>query len=195
MDGMKKLLIIIALALVAYLVVLRSRPDEPAAVSDSEPSRSPWFEVHVVRPRSALPLFGILPEPLTKRLLGETGDLGFDYTSRGAGGSVGHDRLELSADGWELFIETDGEESIAPATRLVFPLALAGKEQRLRCRPAERATGYLRTTPRAGADELGGHFLVKLAICENVATGKVIEWPPAPLTVRGSFEGLRRGRR
>jgi len=193
---MKTSLIIIALALLACLVVLGSRPHEPVAVSAPKTSGSPWFEVHVVRPRSALPLFGILPEPLTKRLLGETGDLGFDHASRGAEiGSVAHDRLALSADGWDLSIETHGEGRIAPGTRLVFPLALGGRQVKLRCRPAAHATGYLRTTPRAGDDEFGGRFLVKLATCENVATGKVIEWPPAPLTVRGRFEGLPRSRR
>jgi hypothetical protein len=122
--------------------------------------------------------------------------LRFDHTSRGAQiGSVGHDRLELSADGWDLFIETDGEGRVAPGTRLVFPLALGGRQVRLSCRPADRATGYLRTTTRAGSDELGGRFLVELATCKNAESGKAIEWPPAPLTVRGSFEGLPHGRR
>ncbi len=191
---MKTALILIALALLAGLVVLGSRPDEPAAASVSETLRGPSFEVHVLRPPSALPLFGILPDSALP-LFGVPSELGFDHASRGARiGSVGSDRLELGADGWDLAIETDGEGRIAPGTRLVFPLALAGKERRLRCRPADRATGYLHTT-RAGTDELGGRFLVKLAICENARTGKVIEWPPAPLTVRGSFAGLPHGHR
>ncbi len=37
---------------------------------------------------------------------------------------------------------------------------------------------------------MDGRFQLELAICENVETGKVIEWPPAPLTVRGSFAGV-----
>jgi hypothetical protein len=199
MGGMKTSLIIIALALLACLVVIGSRPDEPdepVAASVSETSRGPSFEVHVVMPRSALPLFGILPEPLAARLDGTPREVGFDHASRGAEiGSVGHDRLELSADGWDLSIETDGEGRIAPGTRLVFPLALGGRQVKLRCRPAGRGIGYLRTTTRAGADELGGRFLVKLATCENAGSGKTIEWPPAPLTVRGRFEGLPHGRR
>jgi hypothetical protein len=202
MGGMKTSLIIIALALLACLVVIGSRPDEPderdepVAASVSETSRGPWFEVHVVMPRSALPLFGILPEPLAARLDGTPREVGFDHASRGAEiGSVGHDRLELRADGWDLSIETDGEGRITPGTRLVFPLALGGRQVKLRCRPAGRGIGYLRTTRRAGADELGGRFLVKLAACENAGSGKTIEWPPAPLTVRGRFEGLPHGRR
>jgi hypothetical protein len=37
-------------------------------------------------------------------------------------------------------------------------------------------------------------FLVELATCENADSRKTIEWPPAPLTVRGNFEGLPQGR-
>ena len=66
---------------------------------------------------------------------------------------------------------------------------------RLDCRPADRATGYLNTTTRAGSDKLGGRFLVELAICKNAESGKTINWPPAPLTVRGSFVGPPHGRR
>jgi hypothetical protein len=196
MVGVKTSLIIIALALLACLVVIGSRPDEPVGASVSGTSRGQSFEVRVVMPPSALPLFGILPEPLEAQLDGTPRELGFDHASRGAEiGSVGHDRLELSADGWDLSIETDGEGRITPGTRLVFPLALGGRQVKLRCRPADRGIGYLRTTTRAGADELGGRFLVELATCENVGSGKTINWPPAPLTVRGSFEGLPHGRR
>ena len=196
-TSVKKSLVIIALALLSCLVMLmlRSRPDEPAAARVSDTSRGPSFEVQVVKPRLARFLFGIIPTKLEEKIFGG-GELRFDHTSRGAEiGSVGHDRLELRADGWDLFIETEGEGRIAPGTRLVFQMELAERQRRLRCRPAGRASGYLRTTPRAGSDELDGSFLVELATCENDETGKVIEWPPAPLTVRGSFEGLPHGRR
>lgn len=186
-TSMKTWLIIIALALLACLVVLRSRPDQPVAANVSDTSRGPSFEVHVVKPLSARPLFGLLG------LLGllPDGELRFDHTSRGAEiRSVGHDRLELSAEGWELFIEIDGEGRVAPGTRLVFPLELGGRQVKLRCRPADPGIGHLQTTTRAGSDELGGRFLVELATCQNAESGKAIEWPPAPLTVRGSFEGL-----
>ena len=200
MEGMKTsliIIVIIALALLAGLVVTRSRPDEPVVASISETPRSPSFEVRVVMPRLARPLFGILPDPLVVRLDGTLSEVGFDQASRGAEiGRVGHDRLELSAEGgWDLFIKTDGEGLVAPETRLMFPLRLGERDVILRCRPADRATGYLRTIRRAGADELDGRFLVKLATCENVKSGKALEWPPAALTLRGSFEGLPRGRR
>lgn len=195
-TSMKTSLIIIALALLACLVWLGSRPYEPVGASVSEASRGPSFEVRVVMPRSGLPLGGILPDALVEKLDATPRELRFDHTSRGAQiGSVENDRLELRADGWALFIETDGEGRITSGTHLVFPLGLGGRRVRLDCRPADRATGYLRTTPRAGSDELGGRFLVELATCKNAESGKAIEWPPAPLTVSGSFEGLPHGRR
>ncbi len=190
---MKTSLIIIVLALVAclvWLVWLGSRPDELVGESVSDTSRGPSFEVRVVMPRLGLPLGGILPDSLVEKLDGTPRELRFDHTSRGAQiGSVGPDRLELRADGWELFIETDGEGRITPGTHLVFPLGLGGRRVRLDCRPADRATGYLRTNTRAGSVELGGTFLVELATCKNAESGKAIEWPPAALTVRGSFVG------
>jgi hypothetical protein len=195
MGGMKTSLIIITLALLAGLIVLGLQRDEPVASNVSDTSRGPSFEVHVEKPRLARFLFGILPTKLEEKLF-KDGELQFDNASRGAKiGSVGHDRLELSADGWDLFIKTDGKGGVAPETRLVFPIKLAERQRTLRCRPADGASGYLHTTTRAGSDELDGRFLVELATCQNAETGKVIEWPPAPLTVRGSFEGLPHGRR
>ena len=199
---MKTSLIIIALALLAclaWLVWLGSRPDEPdepVGASVSEISRGPSFEVRVVMPRGGLPLGGILPDWLVEKYDLTPRELRFDHTSRGAQiGSVENGRLELSADGWELFIETDGEGRITPGTHLVFPTGLGGRQVRLNCRPADRANGYLRTTTQAGSDDLGGRFLVELATCKNAESGKTINWPPAPLTVRGSFAGLPHGRR
>jgi hypothetical protein len=196
----KAWLIIIALSLLACIawLMLRSRPDGLDTVSVPDTSRGPSFEVHVEKPRIARFLFGILPIKLEAKIFGNGGYLetAFDHTSRGAKiGVVGHDRLVLSADGWDLLIETDGKGKIAPGTRLVFPIELAEVQRTLRCRPADEGTGYLHATERAGSGEFNGRFLVELAICENAEIGKVIEWPPAPLTVRGSFAGLPHGRR
>jgi hypothetical protein len=102
--------------------------------------------------------------------------------------------VELRADGWELSIETDGQAIVSSGTRLVFPLALGGRQVRLNCGPADRANGDLSTTTRAGSDQLVGRFLVEFAICKNADSGKAIEWPPAPLTVRGSFVSPPKGR-
>jgi len=205
MRGMKRsvktsLIIIAALvACLAWLVWIGSRPgerdgpDETVADNLSETSRGPSFEVRVVMPRSGLPLGGILPDWFVKKLDGTPRELRFDHTSSGAQiGSIGQERLELRADGWDLLIETDGEGRITPGTHLVFPLALGGRRVRLDCRPADLANGYLNTTRRAGSDELvelNGRFLVELATCKNAESGKATNWPPAALTVRGSFVG------
>ena len=195
-KSMKTSLIIIALALLAclvVLVVLRSRPDEPVAENLSDTSPGPAFEVRVGVPRMGRPLGGILPDWVVKKLDGTPSELRFDHTSRGARfASVEPNRVELKADDWDFFIETDAEGRIAPETRLVFPLALGGRHLKLSCRPANPGTGHLRTTTRPGSDELGGRFLVELATCKNAESGKTTNWPPAPLTVRGSFVGLRK---
>ena len=113
---MKIWVIIIALALVGGLAWLGSRANKPVAESVLDTSQGPAFEVRVVMPRGGLPLFGILPDWVVKKHNLTLHELRFDHTSPGARiGSLGHDRLELSADGWELFIETDGEGRITPA--------------------------------------------------------------------------------
>jgi hypothetical protein len=143
-----------------------------------------------------LPLGGILPDWLAAKLDGTPRELRFDQASRGAQtGSIDHNRIELSADGWNLSIETDGAGRVAPGTHLVFPLGLGGRQVKLRCRPADPGIGHLQTTTRPGSDDLGGSFLVELATCQNADSGRAIEWPPAPLTLSGSFEGLPHGRR
>ena len=198
MRGMKKSikisLIVIALVLLGGLVMLmlRSKADDVVGESVLDTSQGPAFEVQVVVPRGGLALFGILPDWVVKKHNLTPRELGFDHTSPGARiGSIGHDRIELNADGWELLIETDGEGRVAPGTHLVFPTGLGGRKVRLNCRPADRANGYLSSTTRAGSDDLSGRFLVELAICKNADSEKTINWPPAPLTLRGSFAGAR----
>src|SRR5688500_11528234 len=197
-KSIKTSLFIIALALFACLLVLlwpRNQPDEPFGASVMETSSGPSFEVRVVVPRLGRPLGGILPDWVVKKMDGTPSELRFDHTSPGAKfGSVGPDRLELSADGWNFFIETEGEGRVTQGTRLVFPLALGGRHVRLDCRPADPAAGSLNTSIRPGSGELDGRFLVELADCKNAESGKDIEWPPAALTIRGSFRGLSPGR-
>ena len=204
-TSVKAWLIVVALASLACLVWLVSRPDGRDAAIGPDASRGPSFEVRVERPRIDRPFFGILPAKVEAKLFGG-GELRFDHASRGAHvGGVGRDRLELGADGWDLLIEADGEGRITPGTRLVFPIEIAEVQYKLRCRPADRATGYLRTNARAGSDVLDGRFLVELAACVNAETGKILDteaggspgdaWPSSPLTLRGSFENLPHVRR
>lgn len=202
LGGMKKAvktsLFIIGFALVAgfgWLVWLGTRPDDSVAESVPDTSRGPSFEVRVVMPRAGLPLGGILPDWLVKKLDGTPRQLGFDHTSSGARiVSAAPDRLELTAGSWDLLIETDGAGRVTSGTELAFPLGLGGRQVRLSCRPADRALGYLHTSTPTGSDYLAGRFLVEFASCKNADSGKAIEWPPAPLTVRGSFVALPHGR-
>ncbi|MEA2203731.1 MAG: hypothetical protein QOE77_507 [Blastocatellia bacterium] len=200
-TSMRKSLIIIALALLVGLVCLlwlASRSNETndmPADNLSNTSQGPAFEVRVIVPRSGLPLGGILPDWVLKKYDLTPRELQFDQTGRGARiVSVGNNRLEISADVWNLLIEIDDQGRIAPATHFVFPIKLGGRNLRLSCQPADPATGYLGTTKHAGSDELGGRFLVELATCKNADSGKTTNWPPAPLTLRGSFAGLTQPR-
>lgn len=200
---LKTSLIIISLVLLvclAGLVWLLTRQDQPDAASVPNTSGGPSFAVSVEKPRMDRFLGGILPTSVEEKLVGGRG-LRFNHASRGARiGSVGHDHLELSADGWNLSIETDGEGRITPGTHLVFPIEIAEKQWTLRCRPAKRAVGFLHANTRAGSDVLDGRFIVELANCEDAATGEILDteaggnpgdaWPSAPLTLRGSFAGL-----
>ncbi|MEO6393677.1 MAG: hypothetical protein ABIP75_17635 [Pyrinomonadaceae bacterium] len=175
-------------SLVALLVLFRPRPPLPVAPNALDTSHGPAFDLRVEKPRQARPLFGILPTKVEEKLFGG-GELRFDNTRPGATVvRFSPDRLELRADGWDLSLVTDAAGRVTPETRLLFPIVLGEKQRALRCRPADFARGYLRTTK--GAVVSDGSFVVELAICENAESGKVIEWPPAPLTVRGSFAGL-----
>ena len=191
-KSVKTSLIIIALALVAglaFLVWLGSRRDDAAAESVLDSSQGPAFEVRVIVPRVSRPFAGILPDWVVAKFDGTPGVLRFDHTSRGAHvGSVGHNRVELKADDWDFFIETDAEGRITPGTRLVFPLALGGRHVKLNCRPqiADRLSQHHHARRLRS---VRGRFLVELANCKNAESGKEIEWPAAPLTVRGSFVG------
>lgn len=172
------------------LVVFRSPPPEPVPPATLDTSHGPALDVRIERPRTTRPLFGLFPEKLERKLFGGA-ELRFDSNSPGAAvGKIGPNHLELRADGWDLMLMTDGQGKIATGTVLVFPILLSEKQRTLRCRPAEKAVGTLQTTARAGSELHDGTFVVEVAICENVATGKVIEWPQAPLTVRGSFAAV-----
>lgn len=191
----KTVLIVIALTLLACFVCLvwfTSRSNEQVVERVLDTSRGPAFELHVIVPRMARPFAGILPDWIVGKLDGTPSVLHFDHTSSGARIlSAGPNRVELKADDWSFFIESDGEGRIAQTTRLVFPIQLGGRQVRLSCLPTNPTIGYLNTASRAGAEEINGRFLVELLNCKNADSGKVTNWPPAALTVRGSFAGLR----
>jgi hypothetical protein len=137
-------------------------------------------------------LSGRPPWDIPRAIFGERDpELRFGDTSPGAKvGSVGPTHLELSADGWELVIESDGQGRVLPGTRLVFPIKPGRSDVRFNCRPAEPAAGNFNTTAR-GPDKLDGSFLLKLPECKNAKSGKTTAGQPV-YTVRGSFKGLPR---
>lgn len=195
MRGKKILVLIIALALlVACIVVLRLRRDNPSGPSVSETSRSiggPAFKVQV-----EMPAFnsGRAPWEIPGVILGYDHGPRFDQASPGAQvGKVSADHIELSADGgWDILIETDDKGRLTQGTYVAFPVKLGGRPLKFNCRPADLSVGYLHTTTRPGSDELEGSFQLEVAICENAVSGKTASWPYKPLKVRGSFAGLKK---
>jgi hypothetical protein len=194
MRGKKILVIIIALALlVAGIVALRLRREEPIGPSVSETSRligGPAFEVQV-----EMPAFnsGRAPWEIPGVILGYDHGPRFDQASPGAQvGKITPDHIELSADGgWDLVIATDGEGRLTQGTHVAFPVKLGGRPLKFNCRPADLTVGYLHTT-HTGSDELEGNFQLEVSICKNAASGRTAAWPYQPLKVRGNFAGLKR---
>src|SRR5678815_1364846 len=195
MGGKKKLVIIIALALLlAGIVALRLRREKPIGPSMSETSRligGPAFEVQV-----EMPAFnsGRAPWEIPGVILGFDHGPRFDQASPGAQvGKIAADHIELGADGgWDILIETHGEGRLTQGSYVAFPVKLGGRPLKFNCRPADPTVGDLHTTTRTGSDELEGSFQLEIAICKNAASGKTAAWPYQPLKVRGKFAGLKR---
>ena len=195
MRGKKKLVIIIALALLlAGIVVLRLRREKPIGPSVSETSRligGPAFEVQV-----EMPAFnsGRAPWEIPGVLMGYDRGPRFDQASPGAqSGKIALNHIELSADGgWDLLIETDGEGRLAQRTHVAFPVKLGGRPLKFNCRPADPTVGYLHVNTRPNSDELEGNFQLEVSVCKNAVSGKTAAWPYQPLKIRGSFAGLKR---
>lgn len=182
---MKRSLIVVALvlALFAGLAVIAFRPSDSASAHNADVGSGPSFEVSVVKPLASRPLYRILT-------FSKGADLRFDHRSPGTSTvSVAEDHLELTADGWRLFIAIDGDGGIKPETHVVFSMDLGGIRT-LRCRPADPAVGEWVSTSLASPKEFSGRFSIELAVCEDAGTAKVLNWPPAPLTVVGSFHRL-----
>jgi hypothetical protein len=194
--GAKKIVVtVIALALLlAFIVALRLRRNQPLGPSVSETSRligGPAFEVQV-----EMPAFnsGRAPWEIPGVILGFDRGPRFDQASPGAQvGKIAPEQIELSADGgWDIFIETDGEGRLAQGTHVSFPVKLGGRPLKFNCRPADLRVGYLHTNARTGSDELEGNFQLEVAICKNAVSGKTAAWPYRPLKVSGNFAGLKK---
>ncbi|HUP79474.1 MAG TPA: hypothetical protein VM260_13060, partial [Pirellula sp.] len=109
------------------------RPDSPLPMIPPGTSSEPTFVVQVIRPREGLPLGGLLPP----ELFGVDAQLGFDSATEGAYHSIGQERIELSADGWELKLVFDSDGRITAETEIVFELIFEDRNRKVRCRPSD----------------------------------------------------------
>ena len=185
------LLPVVLLAVLAVLLFspVAYRPDRPVAAIVPGSSSGPAFVVQIIRPRTGLPLGGILPP----RFFGIDEQLGFEATSAGASiGHVGPRRIELGADDWELVLVLDADGRVSPETQVVFVFVFEERLRKVRCRPGDPATGTVEITALAESGELSGSFDIELTHCEDADTKKPLGWPPKPLVLHGSFDRLQR---
>ena len=161
------------------------RPDRPVPHIAPGSSSGPTFVAQIIRPRVGLPLGGLLPP----RFFGVDAELTFDSSSSGAVGIArGPRSVELASDNWEVALVADADGGLYAVSHVVFELLFEGRVRRVRC-TVIRGTGELRTTELPGG-ELAGHFQVELEACVDASTGDPLDWPPAPLVLRGSFDRL-----
>ena len=187
MTEKKVLIIIVPLALLLVsLPLLLKRRATPAEVASIASAPDGSFLVKVEMPV----LSGRPPWDIPRAVFGERDpEMKFGDKSPGAKvGSVGPNHLELSADEWELVVESDGQGRVSAGTRLVFPTKPGGKT-RFNCRHTDPTFGYFRTNAAADSNKLDGNFLLRLPECKNAVSGKTTAGQPV-YTVYGSFKGL-----
>lgn len=178
---------LVALAIVVCFSFVVYQPDRPVPDIAPGSSSGPAFVVQVIRPRLGLPLGGIVPP----QFFGVDANLIFNSTTAGASiGNISPDRIELSADKWELVLVFDGDGRVSPETFVVFDLVFEDRLRTVRCWPGEPAIGTVQTAKRATTGHLSGNFNIELARCEDADTGKPLGWPPKPLVLHGSFDQL-----
>ncbi len=177
------------LAVLAGFSFVSYRPDRPVPTIDPGSSPGPAFVVQIIRPRSGLPLGGLLPP----KLFGLESHLGFGSDSPGAFfGRVDRGRVELGADHWEMALGFDEEGQLNSETRVVFELLLQDRVRKVRARVGQPVIGTCEITELSEAGTLSGHFDIELPHCEDFETGKALGWPPQPFLLHGSFDRLPR---
>ena len=173
---------LICASLIAY------RPDRPIPRIEAGSSSVPTFAVQLIRPRTALPMGGLLPP----QLFGLEGHLGFDSSTQDA--SVRHfgsEGLVLAARDWELKLLLDDAGRPTAESEIVFELVFQDELRKLRCRPNDPPIGEFTMNALADSDERAGHFDIEFARSEDARTGDPLAWPAEPFVVRGSFDRLR----
>ncbi len=178
--------LVVAIAIILSLTLNLYRPDSPLPVIPPGTSSEPTFVVQVIRPWEGMPLGGLLPP----ELFGVDAQLGFDSATEGAKHSIRQERIELSADGWELKLVFDSDGRVTAETEIVFKLIFEDRIRNVRCRPSDPTIGTLKINILEKSGERSGSFDVELSNCEDAETGKPLGWPPKPFVLHGSFDRL-----
>ena len=182
----RMLALFVGIVIVLSLFFNLYRPDSPLPKIPTGTSSEPTFVVQVIRPWEGLPFGGLLPP----ELLGVDARLGFDSATEGAKYRIGEERIELSADGWELTLVFDMDGRVTAETEIVFKLVFEDRNRTVRCRPGDLTIGKLKIDKLEETGELSGYFDIELSNCEDAETGKPLGWPPRPFVLHGSFDRL-----
>jgi len=183
---------ILLLLLLSSVMFLLLDSDYVVPSIDNLSTDTPAFEMRVLKPRSARPLFGILPDGLFGLPPKELQFNSFAPSEKDTKvAEIGRHYLAIGDGDWSLYIETNENGEITANTQIVFPIELGERLVTLRCHAEPDIDGYLNTDDTTDLDAYRGTFLVKISICENAVSNKSIEWPPRPLTVYGAFDGLQ----
>lgn len=188
-PSLLKFLFLLFLVGVVALVVspFFYQPDRPVVNIVPGSSAGPKFVVQIIRPRVGLPLGGLLPP----KVFGLESSLKFDSDSEGAMvGQAASDRIELAAGKSQLVLVIDQSGQVTPDTFVVFELTFEDKPRTFRGWAGDPAEGKVVLSKLEEANELSGHFDIKIARCEDAETGERIDWPAEPLLLHGSFDRL-----
>lgn len=181
------LVVLAALAATFAASLFVHTPDRPVETIAPGSSSEPNFVVQVIRPRSGLPLGGVLPPGW----FGVDDRLVFDASSAGAEvRAVEAGRVALAAEDWSLELAFDDQGRALSGTTIEFELVFEERRQRVRCSAGEAAGGTVETAPLDGGDALWGRFDVELPRCVYADSGEPLGWPSKPLVLHGSFDRL-----
>ena len=168
------------------LLIVFTRPDKPQPFIASGSSTGENFSVQVIRPRTGLPIAGLLPP----KLFGLDESLSFDAQTSNATCRIGpNDRLEFSADKWSLVLQLNQGGRISPQSFIEFEMIFEDELTKVRCRPKTQGDSFFESEVNH-QQELSGRFQLQLERCVERGTGNELEWPPSPLILRGSFDRI-----
>ena len=161
-------------------------PDRYVTMLEPGESDEPAFVVQVIRPRLGLPVAGLLPPSF----FGIEETLVFDSKEKDTTLAFAPNQyLRLSTSRWRVHLILNEQSDISSDSYVDLEIVFENKLQLLRCRPNQPSNSVC-VIETLNNGKAAGFVELELPHCENAETGTRIEWPPAPLLLRCSFDGV-----